>query len=190
MAAPYVDADARTLRGLAHPIRQKLMYELYARGTSTATTLAEALSEPVNSVSFHLRQLARYDLIEEAPAQGKDGRQRWWRPAASEGIHISTKIEEESAEGRAAFALFRRHSVATWHALIDRFFGPHDDTVEVWANNDVPMLLTDDEAHQCAEELYSVMRKWHEHGQRRQPPGDPEPRTYLAVSMILPHRAE
>jgi hypothetical protein len=72
----------------------------------------------------------------------------------------------------------------------DRLFGPHDDTAEVWANNDVPMLLTDEEARQCAEELYSVMRTWHEHGQRRRPLGEQAPRTYLVVSMILPHMAE
>lgn len=78
-------ADAETvigpeaLRGLAHPLRLRLLAELGTRGRATATQLAGALGESSGATSYHLRQLFRHGLIEEddAPARGKE---RYWRP--------------------------------------------------------------------------------------------------------------
>jgi DNA-binding transcriptional ArsR family regulator len=191
MAEKYVDADPRILRAIAHPLRAALLYELYARGSATATDLAESVGQPVNSVSFHLRQLAKYGLIEDDPdATGSDGRQRWWRPAMSEGVVVSDEKLSQTPEGRAGLDVFRRNVVAKMQALIERFFTPREDTGEVWASNDVPMLLTDDEARACNTEVLEVLRKWHEHGQRAGREGDEERRTYLAISMVMPHQTD
>src|SRR5687768_6358912 len=62
------------------------MTELYARQVGTATGLAAAVGEPVNKVSFHLRLLAKYGFIEEAPELARDGRDRWWRLAYADGL--------------------------------------------------------------------------------------------------------
>jgi DNA-binding transcriptional ArsR family regulator len=45
-------------------------------GPSTATLLAQRVGESSGSTSYHLRLLAKYGYIEEAPRGG--GRQRWW----------------------------------------------------------------------------------------------------------------
>jgi DNA-binding transcriptional ArsR family regulator len=44
-----------------------------------AADLAEALSEPANTISFHLRVLARAGIIEEAPELARDRRDRVWK---------------------------------------------------------------------------------------------------------------
>lgn len=179
------------LRAIAHPLRGALIYELHARGASTATVLAAAVDAPVNSVSFHLRELAKYGLIERAPNATGDGRQRWWQPAGREGLHIDMKQMLQTREGRAAFDVFRRYGAGWWHALVDRFFGPHEEgTGELWAVNDVPMLLTKSEAAQYAEEMYAVMHRWVEHGQSTQPPEGEPRRTYLGLSMLMPHQTD
>lgn len=190
MPAPYLDADPRILRAVAHPLRGALLYELHARGAANGTILAEATGKPLNSVCFHLGQLAKYGLIEEAAELATDGRQRWWRPSATEGLHISEEAVQSSPEGQAALTVFRRHSVATWHAAVDRLFGEHDGSGAVWTSNDVPMLLSDDEARQYAEELYGVMRKWGDHGQQTEPPEGQERRTYLTLTLTLPHHTD
>lgn len=191
MTDRYVDADPRILRAIAHPLRASLLYELYARGSATATTLAEAVGEPVNSVSFHLRQLAKYGLIEDDPdAAAGDARQRWWRPSMAEGVRVSDRKLEKSPEGRASLEVFRRNAVAHWHALITRFFSSHEENGELWASSDVPMLLTDEEARACNAEVMEVLKRWMEHGRHTEPPEGGQRRTYLAVSMVMPHQTD
>jgi DNA-binding transcriptional ArsR family regulator len=72
-------ADPVALRAIAHPKRLALLELLLVEGTATATGCAQALGDSPSSWSFHLRTLARYGLVEEAP--GGVGRRRPWRLA-------------------------------------------------------------------------------------------------------------
>jgi DNA-binding transcriptional ArsR family regulator len=67
------------LKGLAHPLRLRLLGELNARGSATASQLGAALGESSGSTSYHLRQLDRHGFVEEDPDQGT-GRERVWIP--------------------------------------------------------------------------------------------------------------
>src|SRR5207244_3338301 len=66
--------DPRALRAYAHPVRMALMGLLRTEGPLTATRAAELLGESSGTCSFHLRQLARYGLVEEAG--GGTGREK------------------------------------------------------------------------------------------------------------------
>ena len=72
--------DPRALRALAHPIRMSLVGLLRVHGPLTATRAGELLGESSASCSFHLRQLAKYGLVEEAG--GGKGRERPWQATA------------------------------------------------------------------------------------------------------------
>jgi predicted transcriptional regulator len=72
--------DPVALRALAHPIRLKLVGLLRTEGPLTATRAATLLGESSGSTSFHLRQLAKYGLVEETG--GGQGRQKPWRATA------------------------------------------------------------------------------------------------------------
>ncbi|WP_052852425.1 helix-turn-helix domain-containing protein [Streptomyces avicenniae] len=61
-----------------HPVRDALLGLLADLGTVTSTEAARRLSLSSGLCSFHLRQLARHGLIEEAPRRG-GGRVRPWR---------------------------------------------------------------------------------------------------------------
>jgi DNA-binding transcriptional ArsR family regulator len=69
--------DPKALRALAHPIRLQLVGLLRVHGHLTATQAGELLGESSASCSFHLRQLAKYGLVEEAG--GGQRRERPWR---------------------------------------------------------------------------------------------------------------
>ncbi|MFG2039927.1 ArsR/SmtB family transcription factor [Dactylosporangium sp. NPDC048998] len=69
-------ADARTLRALSHPVRLALLEALLS-GPLTATQAGELIGESPTTCSFHLRQLARYNFVEETG--GGRGRARPWR---------------------------------------------------------------------------------------------------------------
>ncbi|MEU9319641.1 helix-turn-helix domain-containing protein [Streptomyces sp. NPDC048295] len=60
-----------------HPVRVALLDLLAEVGTVTSTQAAARLGHSSGLCSFHLRQLARHGLIEEAPHEG--GRARPWR---------------------------------------------------------------------------------------------------------------
>ncbi|MER7753883.1 winged helix-turn-helix domain-containing protein [Kitasatospora sp. NPDC097643] len=60
-----------------HAVRTALMALLAEHGTITSTEAAARLGHSSGLCSFHLRQLARHGLIEEAPPV--DGRARPWR---------------------------------------------------------------------------------------------------------------
>ena len=69
--------NPRALRAYAHPVRMALVGLLRTEGPLTATRAAELLGESSGTCSFHLRQLARYGLVEEAG--GGTGREKPWR---------------------------------------------------------------------------------------------------------------
>jgi predicted transcriptional regulator len=73
-------SDPRALRAYAHPTRLALAALLRRDGPQTATQAAKATGESVASCSFHLRQMAKYGLVEQAG--GGRGREKPWRATA------------------------------------------------------------------------------------------------------------
>jgi DNA-binding transcriptional ArsR family regulator len=73
------EVDPEALKGLAHPLRLKLLDELHARGSATASQLAAALGQSSGATSYHLRQLHRHGFVEEDETQGTR-RERVWMP--------------------------------------------------------------------------------------------------------------
>src|SRR5919204_837144 len=88
--------DPRALRAVAHPVRLGLVGLLRREGPLTATRAAALLGESPASCSFHLRQLAKYGLVEEAG--GGRGRERPWRATALfTGLPNATQSPELAA---------------------------------------------------------------------------------------------
>jgi predicted ArsR family transcriptional regulator len=102
--------DPRALRAMAHPIRLALIGLLRSEGPLTATRAGELLGESPASCSFHLRQLAKYGLVEEAG--GGTGRQRPWQ-ATAQLTHVPNFAASPDQE--AASELF-------WTVLVERYF--------------------------------------------------------------------
>lgn len=86
------------LRALAHPLRVEIMNELSDFGPATASMLAERLGESSGATSYHLRQLAKHEIIVEDDERGK-GRERWWRMAPG-GITLGGPESLETPAGR------------------------------------------------------------------------------------------
>ncbi|MDR7274052.1 ArsR/SmtB family transcription factor [Catenuloplanes atrovinosus] len=89
--------DPRALRAYAHPLRLSLVGLLRRNGPMTATQCAAELGENVPNCSFHLRQLAKYGVVERVP--GADARERPWRATAT---MTSWSDDSDDPEMRAA----------------------------------------------------------------------------------------
>jgi DNA-binding transcriptional ArsR family regulator len=111
--------EVRAIRALAHPLRLELLDLLRFEGPSTATLLGRRISESSGATSYHLRQLARYDFVEEAPQVGK--RERWWRyrerkiliPEGLEGRNLLAELLSRDAHALDRF-LARRSRLDEW----------------------------------------------------------------------------
>lgn len=69
------------LRAMAHPVRMTLLQRVGVRGTARAADLAADTGLPANSISYHLRILAKGGAIVEAPEAARDKRDRVWKLA-------------------------------------------------------------------------------------------------------------
>lgn len=76
-APEYASQDM--LRAMAHPLRLQIMERVGRLGTARAADVAAELGVAANTVSYHLRILARGGVIEEAPEAARDRRDRVWR---------------------------------------------------------------------------------------------------------------
>ncbi|WP_345750365.1 ArsR/SmtB family transcription factor [Microbacterium rhizophilus] len=103
--------DVAALRALGHPLRMRILDLLSQHGPQTSSTLAELTGESSGSTSYHLRILAKQDLIREIPERSA-GRERWWeRPPGS--VSWGDGAETRSPAGRAAL----QAATAEFHRL-------------------------------------------------------------------------
>jgi DNA-binding transcriptional ArsR family regulator len=83
------------IRALAHPARLTVVDELYQGHERTASELAELTGLTPSAMSYHLRALERWGVVERADAR-LDGRERPWR-AAGRSLSLDSDEASETA---------------------------------------------------------------------------------------------
>ncbi|OKK07607.1 ArsR family transcriptional regulator [Streptomyces sp. CB03234] len=155
--------DPRSLRGLAHPLRIRLLAALRHHGPATASQLAERLGESSGATSYHLRQLATYGFVEDDPERGK-GRERWWK-AAQRGTAVDASLyDDESPETRGALNVFL-HEIATIHNQeLSTWVGTMRDWPTEWVKNsdlsDFSLRLNPEQVHELDEKLHALINSY------------------------------
>ncbi|MEV5004104.1 helix-turn-helix domain-containing protein [Streptomyces sp. NPDC055692] len=160
---PVRPLDARSLRGLAHPLRMRLLTTLRHGGPATASQLAAKLGESSGATSYHLRQLAAHGFVEDAPEHGK-GRERWWRAAHGGVSFDETLLKDPDPEVRGAADLYlheianqRTQELATWLAT-------RNDWSEAWRRasdmSDWTLRLTPALALDLIEKMHELVESY------------------------------
>ena len=151
--------DPKALRALAHPIRLELVGLLRQRGPLTATKAAELLGESSGSTSFHLRQLAKYGLVEEAG--GGRGRERPWRATA---MFTGWPDIADSPELAAASGLLREVIAERYFEQLMRWLARHDDQPKDWQEathfGDTLLWLTAEELRELGREEQALIERY------------------------------
>mgnify|MGYP001197199701 CR=1 FL=1 len=169
--------DPVTLRAIAHPVRQQILSALGVQEFARAADLAQLLGEPANSVSFHLRTLAKAGLIVEAPELARDRRGRVWRRTAGR-LEIPRKLP-----GTMAVLT----PMLDWlHEMLE---SEADDTVHQEFSAG-PAMLTKDEAKELGAELQAVLERWQERTVKAGQDDGPEPERihYQVLYALGPRR--
>lgn len=182
--SPYDVGDPRVLRAIAHPVRSRILDELGATGPMRAADVAQALHIPANQASFHLRQLAKYGLVTEAPEAARDGRDRVWKVTHESGLSIDVRALAEAPGGRAAMTVFRRSWTSWAHEAVDRAEQAEHDPATLVAISDSGLRLTRQDAEQLSAELNDLVETW----RRRGLEAGPEARTYQLLQILQPAR--
>ncbi|SRR6266545_3410428 len=138
-------ANPVALRAVAHPLRLALIGLLRTDGPLTATQAGQRLGESAPKCWFHLRQLAKYGLVEEAG--GGHGRERPWRATAEATTwpKVASSPELEVAAERFMTFLAERYFESLTRWLAGKASEP-----EEWQE---AMLFGDSLLYLTAEEL-------------------------------------
>jgi DNA-binding transcriptional ArsR family regulator len=151
--------DPRALRALAHPLRLKLVGLLRREGPLTATQAGALLGEVPASTSFHLRQLARYGLVEEA--EGGRGRERPWQATASftswsaAGAPPDTMIADQMLSGVVA-----ERYADQMRAWLDVKPSATPAWQEAAQLSDLPLYVTAEELNELGERVNELLEPY------------------------------
>jgi DNA-binding transcriptional ArsR family regulator len=170
-------ADALAVRALTHPLRLRLLDLLRFEGPSTATLLGREVGESSGSTSYHLRQLARYGFIEEAPARA--GRERWWRYR-----NRRVSLEAGGGGGRELLAeLLSREAYALDHFLAQRPLPPEWDAGSFFTT--LALRLTADELADLSRSMQALLGRFRR-AEADDAPADARPVRLLAFGYPVP----
>lgn len=176
--------DPRALRALAHPVRLQLMAQLRQGGPLTATQAGQRLGETPSSCSFHLRQLAKYGLVEEAG--GGRGRERPWRATA---ITTEWASQGDSTEADAAGALLSRVVIERYFQTtlewLERRGGEEPEWLRAASMNDAIVYLTTEELDELDRKISDFLKPYLE---RLEDPAPPEEgaRPVAVIALAFP----
>ncbi|HEY2442209.1 MAG TPA: helix-turn-helix domain-containing protein, partial [Streptosporangiaceae bacterium] len=171
------------LRAVAHPIRLSLIGVLRREGALTATQAGQLIGESSASCSFHLRQLAKYGLVEEAG--GGKGRERPWRATT---MFMAWPEVAEGPEAAAASSMLNKVLAERYFEFLMRWLAAKPGEPEEWQRaahfGDTMLYVTADELTGLAGEVQAMTDRYLErqlHPELR-PPGA-RPITYLHLAF-------
>jgi len=154
--------DAGALRALAHPLRVQMYDILSQYGPQTASSLAQLTGESSGSTSYHLRALAKHDLIREVAGRGS-GRERWWeRPKGS--ISFTNPEVMKTPSGRAATQVIMSEFLNRRHQQLMRYVGESirspedlDDAAAMISTS--TLRVTEAQAHEVTDRLLALLNE-------------------------------
>jgi DNA-binding transcriptional ArsR family regulator len=164
-------SDPRVMRALAHPARIEIVEYLNSTGeVVTATECARMVGLSPSATSYHLRELAKFGLVEQAPSRG-DGRERVWR-STSAHVRIAGQDQEPEtvAAERALVDLYLDRDARRLGEWLDR----HDQEPVEWQAASAIMgntlLMTADELKALGEKVRELVEPYQLRTRRASPP--------------------
>lgn len=178
--------EPRALRALAHPIRLELIALLRRGGPLTATQAGERIGESAASCSFHLRQLAKYGLVEEAG--GGRGRERPWQATAisTEWAARGSDDETDMAGAMLSRVVVERYfqSALEW---LERRSDEDPEWVDAAGMSDALVYMTAEELRDLDEGIRALLEPFLERLETHQPPAKgARPVNVIGLAFPLP----
>jgi DNA-binding transcriptional ArsR family regulator len=166
--------DPRAIRALAHPARLAILEHLGTGATATATECAEVCGLSPSAVSYHLRALAKWGLIEDAESRG-DGRERVWRAVRGGGFSTRGGFGAPGGVGAAQQFMYRR-SAAISDQRTERYLAAAADEPPEWQDAVVTstsqILVTAAELEDLSTQIHALLSPYRLAARRDDAPAD------------------
>jgi DNA-binding transcriptional ArsR family regulator len=173
MSEDRIRLDPRSLRGIAHPLRVRMLGLLREHGPATATGLAARLGQSTGATSYHLRQLAAYGFVVEDVERGV-GRERWWRAAYQRTTLDLDTITRSPADAEA----YLRAIAASYADRVERYLDEGLQADPAWMGvptlSDWRLRLTPTEAADLHAEVFALMERYRRDEPDIEAPADAE----------------
>ncbi|MFJ8024305.1 ArsR/SmtB family transcription factor [Streptomyces sp. NPDC096311] len=185
--------DARSLRGLAHPLRMQLLDALRFGGPATASQLAEKLGESSGATSYHLRQLATHGFVEDAPERGR-GRERWWK-ATHRGLRFDDSLLADTDPVVRGAADLYLHEVATMHTRdLSTWLGNRAQWPEEWSSvwdlSSETLRLTPELTRELMQKMHDLLESYRPLARAEDDPAAEQVRIHTHAFPIAQDRTE
>jgi DNA-binding transcriptional ArsR family regulator len=182
--------DPRALRALAHPTRLDLMGLLRRGEPLTATQAGERIGESAASCSFHLRQLAKYGLVEEAG--GGRGRERPWRATAISTEWAARGADEETdAAGTLLSKVVVERYFQNTIGWLDRRGSEDPEWIEAGMISDALVYMTAEELLEIDAKIRALLEPYLRRLEDREPPAaGARAVNLIALGFPLPEQTE
>jgi hypothetical protein len=156
--------DIDALRTLANPVRYRLLGHLMAVGPQTASQCAAVVGETASNCSYHLRELARFGLVERADDVPLDGRERPWRSAATGWEFRPADDARDEPVARAANRRLAHAAIdeeaRLAHEATDRLDEQDDAWLAATIGSTYNLRLTASEMSELADRLDVLIRPY------------------------------
>ena len=169
----------RRLRGLAHPIRVRLLWLLETDGPATASQLGRRIGQSSGVTSYHLRMLGELGFVEEDEERG-NGRDRWWRTRyRSSSVSFRSPDDPGDPETVEVAEQYLRIVIDTYYermrGYVNSLAGRLSELpTSPWTFSEYPIEVTHDEARALTTDIRALIERY------RRPAG-PHPRRDNAV---------
>ena len=151
--------DPGALRALAHPARLTIVDDLYGGRERTASELGELTGLTPSAMSYHLRALERWGIVERAGAR-EDGRER---PCRAAGGSLSL-VSDSSALSVAAADIIAGGYLEQFREELRRWSLVEDAEGKTWREaagmSRSSLWLTDSEAEAFTAELKGLTERY------------------------------
>ena len=164
-------ADPRVMRALAHPARIEIVEYLNDTGAAvSATEVAGMVGLSPSATSYHLRELDKYGLVEQAPSRG-DGRERLWR-GKTHSLRIDPDLDEPGAQAasEALVDLYLHRDQARAAAWLARSAEEPQEWREAAAMMGQRLIVTVDEMREINEKVRALVEPYAIRKRQADPP--------------------
>lgn len=179
MADGYSSAritDPKVMRALAHPARIAIIEHLGSTGAVvTATECAGLVGLSPSATSYHLRELAKIGLVEQAPSRG-DARERVWRSTSS-GFSVDGDLAEpETRASQAALVdVYLNRDFARMREWVARLHEEPKDWQDASTLMGPMLLLNADELAEVNRRVKEVLDPYRRRERMAEAPADARP---------------
>ena len=156
--------DVGAFRALANPVRYRILGHLLAMGPQTASECASYVGATPSNCSYHLRELARFGLVERVSDGSADGRDRPWRTTSTGYSYELAAADRADAAARLASDRLAHLGIDDDARLAHLAFDHHEQQPKEWreveSNATYGLRVTADELRDIAERVDAILRPY------------------------------